>query len=245
MNDQVCPKCKGTGWAPDENNREVVHRCQCRFMDRLLTKSERANIPQRFAGAELEFYIVKEGEDSKKNAKKIVKKFIEDYPAVNEGLLLQGSTGKGKTRLLCTIATELMKKFEDIDIYYIDWNDLVREMGSGETHASRDFSSISVLVNKLCEAEVLLFDELAASKASQWVYDNIYYLLNKRYNNRKITVLASNFFDDNPSTISETGETLTQRIGVRLRGRLHEMAKTVLIEGEDYRAKYFSNKSKR
>jgi DNA replication protein DnaC len=30
-------------------------------------------------------------------------------------------------------------------------------------------------------------------------------------------------------------ETLTERVGVRLRSRLHEMCKHILMEGDDYR----------
>jgi DNA replication protein DnaC len=77
-----------------------------------------------------------------------------------KGLLIQGPVGVGKTRLLCSIANALIKKFKTIDVYYIDWNDLVREMRSGESHATRDFFSINELMNKLIAADLLLFDEL-------------------------------------------------------------------------------------
>ena len=43
--------------------------------------------------------------------------------------------------------------------------------------------------------ELLLFDELGASRPSPWVEDNIYYLINRRYNDNRVTVFASNFFD--------------------------------------------------
>ena len=140
--------------------------------------------------------------------------------------------GVGKTRLLCAIATELIKKFDDIDIYYIDWNDLVREMRSGENHSTRDFSAISKKIEKLCYVDLLLFDELGASVVSPWVYDNIYYLFNKRYNNKNITVCATNYFDDSSET------SLSRKIGNRIRSRLFEMTKDIELKGFDYRQKY-------
>jgi DNA replication protein DnaC len=33
-------------------------------------------------------------------------------------------------------------------------------------------------------------------------------------------------------------ETLEDRIGVRLRSRLYEMCKTIVVEGEDYRMRF-------
>lgn len=230
-----CKECKDTGFITiEKEGTEYARRCKCQSRDLLLSKSERANIPLRFAGADLGGYYPDKSNPYQVKAKKTVENFVRDYPAVDKGLLLQGTIGVGKTRLLCAIATELMEKFERLDVYYIDWNDLVRKMGSGEDHSSRDFNAINTLINKLAEVELLLFDELAASRVSQWVYDNIYFLINKRYNNKKSTICATNFYD-NPSDGSES---LTQRIGERLRSRLFEMTHVVEVKGIDYRQKY-------
>ena len=82
---------------------------------------------------------------------------------------------------------------------YIDWNDLTREMRSGEDTSNRDFSNIGQLIQRLAMVELLLFDELGASRPSPWVEDNIYYLINRRYNDNRITLFASNFFDKKES----------------------------------------------
>jgi len=235
LREKVCPKCNGTGWVlVQKDDKEYAARCDCRDLDVLLSKSEKANIPRRFSGYKLENYYPESSNSSQKKAKNIVQKFIDDYPAVEKGILLQGSIGLGKTQLLSSIATELMRKDDRIDIYYIDWNDLVREMRTGEDHSARDFAGINTLMNKLVEVELLLFDELASSKVSQWVADYIYYLINKRYNDKKMTVFATNFYD---KTYKSNTETLEQRIGSRLRSRLYEMAQSVAIRGVDFRQK--------
>lgn len=167
----------------------------------------------------------------------MARQFIRDYPAVDNGLMLQGPIGVGKTSLLCAIGFELIEQ-KNIDVYYIDWNDLVREMRSGEDHTARDFSSISLLIQKLTSAELLLFDELGATKTSPWVYDNIYYLFNRRYNDQKITLCATNF-TDNPAGNEES---LTKRIGERIRSRLYEMTVPVDVKGTDFRFKHLSGK---
>ena len=50
-----------------------------------------------------------------------------------------------------------------------------------------------------------------------------------------MTVFASNFFDNKIGS----EETLSERIGVRIRSRLFEMAGSVEILGADYRHKYY------
>ena len=58
-----------------------------------------------------------------------------------------------------------------------------------------DFSKESVLT-PYAEAELLVLDELGASKPHPWVLDVLYNLLNTRYNRKKITIATSNFEDE-------------------------------------------------
>jgi DNA replication protein DnaC len=223
----------------NKGDKEFARKCQCQAEGTYMKKAERANIPPRFRGSTLEWSFQPDPQNpSQAKARKTAEKFIADYPAVGKGLLYQGVTGVGKTSILCSIGFELIKK--SVEVYYIDWNDLVREMRSGEGHASRDFSAIHQLITKLSEVDLLLFDELGASKVSQWVFDNIYYLFNKRYNNQKVTVCASNFTDEP----GDGKETLTQRISERVRSRLFEMTFAFEIKGTDFRRKTLSGKDK-
>lgn len=233
MKKENCDICNGTGWVIKEKRKnDFAQRCECQFTDILVSKSENANIPKRFIGFELKTYFTNKNDPSQEKAKKAVQKFINDFPAVEKGLLLKGSMGVGKTRLLCAIATELIKKTEDIDLYYIDWNDLIRTMRSGEGHSTRDFYAINQIIEKLSNVYILLFDELGGSDVSPWVRDNIYYLFNKRYNNNNITVCATNYYDD------ASEKSLSNKIGNRIRSRLYEMTMDIEIKGFDYRHEY-------
>jgi DNA replication protein DnaC len=80
--------------------------------------------------------------------------------------------------------------------------------------------------------EVLVLDELGASKPTDWVRDTMAHIINTRYNDKKVTIFTTNYSDDRPS---EREETLEDRIGVRLRSRLFEMCKLIEIKGRDYR----------
>jgi len=57
-------------------------------------------------------------------------------------------------------------------------------------------------------------------------------IIGARYNSRKLTIFTTNYSDTHRNPQEET---LEDRIGVRLRSRLYEMCKTVIVEGEDYR----------
>jgi len=81
-------------------------------------------------------------------------------------------------------------------------------------------------------ADVLVLDEIGTSKPTDWVRDTMAHIINTRYNDEKLTIFTTNYVDERST---EGGETLEDRIGVRLRSRLFEMSKTVIINGEDYR----------
>ena len=104
------------------------------------------------------------------------------------------------------------------------------------------------------QAEVLVLDELGSTVPTDWVRDTMYQIINKRYNDKKLTIFTTNFRDEarldkgaepemQPRTFSrkvvsdriQEMTTLEDRIGTRLRSRLYEMCNVVEIEGEDFR----------
>ncbi len=232
--EETCTRCQGTGWMLVQNqDREVAVRCPCRQRDLFAKRLENSGIPVRFAGVELKGYLPGKENSSQAQARQVAEKFVAEYPAVAGGLLFQGPTGVGKTRLLCSIAHHLIQD-QGTDVQYIDWNDLVREMRSGEDTTTRDFALIQRLMQRLASAELLLFDEFGASRPSPYVEDNIYFLVNRRYNDGRVTLFATNYFDRRIGA----EDILTDRVSARIRSRLYEMARTVEIRGPDYRQKY-------
>ncbi|HLP48626.1 MAG TPA: ATP-binding protein [Candidatus Kapabacteria bacterium] len=241
MKENICGKCNGTGWVK-KGEQEFVEKCDCIKTNILLTKTEKANIPPKFLDRKLEWAFQPDtANPSQTTAKKTAQKFIDDYPAIKKGLLFQGKAGRGKTTLLCAIGYELIEK-KNVSIYYIDQNTLVREMRSGEHMISRDFSSINRLIEKLANVELLLFDELGTTgldKLTPWIYENIYYIFNSRYNNNKLTICATNYFDvkDTTDSTGVTQNTLEERVGKLIRSRLYEMTDIIQVGGSDFREK--------
>jgi DNA replication protein DnaC len=90
---------------------------------------------------------------------------------------------------------------------------------------------------------VLVLDELGASKPTDWVWDTVAHILNTRYNDRRTTIITTNYANAGPLG-TESGprafvreETLGDRIGERMRSRLQEMCVVVEMQGEDFRQK--------
>jgi DNA replication protein DnaC len=221
-----CARCGGTGWERVEPGGTVRH-CVCNETERLRVLLNDARIPKRYEHCDLESYIPRE--PSQKTAKMVVAKFIDQYPLVDFGLLFLGACGVGKTHLAVALLKEIIKKTGDRGLFY-DFRDLLREIQGSWNNVSQA-SELDVLKPVLV-AKILVLDELGANKPTIWVRDTISYIINWRYNERKVTVFTSNYLD-NPIRTGE--ETLTDRIEARLRSRLYEMCSVVEIGGEDFR----------
>ncbi len=225
----ACSHCYGSGM-------EVVagkgaRPCCCRTQHRQATLLEGARIPRRYERCSLSNYQPALGNGTQLQAFNYAFKLIDEYPAIDRGLLFMGTVGVGKTHLSAAILRGLIEK--GINCLFYEFGVLLKEIQSSYNPVSQ--MSESKVLAPLYEAEVLALDELGASKPSDWVRDTMMQIINTRYNHRKLTIFTTNYTDEHQR---DTEETLEDRIGVRLRSRLFEMCRTVLIEGDDYRRRF-------
>ena len=222
----TCPNCFGIGM-------EVVagkgaRRCHCRTKESRAELIDAARLPRRYAGCSLSNYRPADDNGSQLRAFKYAYRLVRDYPAVDRGLLFMGPCGVGKTHLSAAILHELLGR--GIGCLFYDFGSLLREIQSSYNPES-PLSEVRVLA-PVYGAEVLVLDELGASKPTDWVRDTMMQIVNARYNEKRLTIFTTNYLDDRRCAGDET---LEDRIGVRLRSRLYEMCRTVVVEGEDYR----------
>lgn len=156
------------------------------------------------------------------------KQTAEGYPAHDVGLLFIGTCGVGKTHMAVSILKRLLEK--GVPCLFYDFRDLLKEI-QDSWNPSTQASEMDIL-SSVYDAQVLVLDELGATKPTEWVKDTMTHIINKRYNERKMTIFTSNYLDAKNNAYDET---LTERVGVRLRSRLHEMCKVVPLVGDDYR----------
>jgi DNA replication protein DnaC len=91
----------------------------------------------------------------------------------------------------------------------------------------------------LIDTDLLVLDELGAGKTTPWVMDLLYYLVNTRYLEGKLTIYTTNFSDFPKSS---TEESLTDRVSQRIRSRLYEMCRRLELRGLDYRAQKLASR---
>lgn len=226
---EICSFCYGTGM-------EVVagkgaRRCRCRTRDIQAKLLEAAHLPRRYSECSLSNYQPASNNGSQLRAFNYAYRLVREYPSVDRGLLLMGPCGVGKTHLSAAIIRGLAEKGASCLFY--EFGALLKKIQ--ESYNAITQSSEMMVLVPVYEAEVLVLDELGATKPTDWVRDTMQQIINTRYNDRKLTIFTTNYLDAPGRPIDEM---LEDRIGLRLRSRLYEMCRTVQIDGEDFRKRY-------
>jgi len=210
-----------------------------------------ARIPKRYEHCELDSYDTSfpSADPSLSFAKLIATRFIEEYDARDgTGLVLVGKIGTGKTHLAVGIIKELIRT-RGVRCLFYDYRELLKEI-QNSYDPSVQASELGIL-RPVFDAEVLVIDELGGQTTSEWVWDTISLLINTRYNQQKAIIVTTNFEDlpaakalahDEPVDRFKVKSaarqyTLGDRIGERMRSRLHEMCRFITLEGHDFRQK--------
>ena len=233
-----CPECGGSGWKRvDLTDRQGVARCSCREQSKLQRLIEAARIPPRYQECLFENFDTLNPKLGK--AKTMASRFVEEYPVVDCGLLILGTCGVGKTHLAVSIIRALMLRYGTWCIFY-DFRELLKQIQSSFNPVVG--ATEWQIIEPVLQCEVLLLDDLGAERPTDWVRDTFAYIINHRYNQKRTTLITSNFKDgesklrklSDGSTVAGE-ESLAERIGERMRSRLHEMCKVIRISANDYR----------
>jgi DNA replication protein DnaC len=236
--------------------------CDCTTGDRTERALQRARVPERYRHCDFENYetdneienVTREQlvayNRSLTQAKVFVQRFAQEYSPVpgmqsEHGILLMGPCGVGKTHLAVSALKTIVVRGHT-GLFY-DYRELLKAI-QDSYNPENQATEMSVL-EPVLKTEILVLDDVGSSKPSLWALETVGHVLNTRYNDKRVTLLTTNFLDSdapsaNPSlqssrvagTRSPTVEdSLTERVGKRIRSRLYEMCRTLEIHAPDYR----------
>jgi DNA replication protein DnaC len=222
-----CSVCQDTGLELVAG--KGARLCSCRRQRSQEDQFLNVRLPRRYDG--FHFHNYKPQTPSQDAAFKLAASLAMEFPAVDRGLLLMGNVGVGKTHLAVSILKGLTER--GFKCLFYEFGSLLKEIQ--DSYNPNTFTSELSVLAPVLNADVLVLDELGASKPTDWVRDTMAHIINTRYNDKKLTIFTTNYLD---VRATEREETLEDRIGSRLRSRLFEMCKTVTMDGRDFRRKF-------
>jgi DNA replication protein DnaC len=241
---ELCTICNGVGLRMIEraDGTRAATDCACRIERRAGRLVASARIPLRYAHCTLGDYetTFSSAHTSLRDALIQAQTFVRAYPGptVGKGLLITGAIGVGKTHLAVGMLKALIAE-KGARGLFVDYRDLLKQV-QNSYNKSVSATELEVLA-PVFDAEVLVLDELGASKPTDWVWDTVAHILNTRYNDRRTTIITTNYANLPPGGEAGGGrnavreETLGDRIGERMRSRLQEMCVSVEVQGTDFR----------
>ena len=152
--------------------------------------------------------------------KKYVEKFTE-VKASSLGLLIYGDAGNGKTFTTACITNYLINKM--VPVICVSINSLLDRIKETYTKWGKEVEED--IIRGLCNADLLIIDDLGTEQDTEWAKTKIYNILDSRYRNGLPLIITTNI---------ELNE-LKEKYHARAYDRILEMCTPVRNDGKSIR----------
>jgi DNA replication protein DnaC len=151
---------------------------------------------------------------------------IDERLDAGKGIWFTGDVGTGKTTLAMLVSKAAMEADRTVAIYSLPrLLTMLRE-----TFAEDSRYSLSDLTDRLCAVDLLHIDDVGAEQTSDWVLEQLYTIVNTRYEDGRSLVLTTNLVG------TDDADALRRQIGARTVSRIYEMCGDPLpLFGTDHR----------
>jgi len=213
----TCPdnRCDGSGFLFDDDGRRA-RPCSCRpaRMARKRAAAVAGRLPKRFREVSFDREPVVSMNPAVIREVRAYVRAIEQRLDEGRGIWFAGKVGAGKTTLAMLVSKAAMEADRTVAIYSLPrLLTLLRD-----TYGEDARYSLSELIDRLCAVDLLHIDDVGAEQSSPWVLEQLYTIVNTRYEDGKAMLLTTNL----------DREQLEAQIGARTVSRLYEMCGTPL-----------------
>src|SRR5205807_9778926 len=144
---------------------------------------------------------------------------IDDQLDAGRGLWFMGPVGTGKTTLAMLVSKAALKAGRSVAIYSLP--DLLRKIRQTFNDGSHED-----LFDRLTSVHLLHIDDIGAEQTTPWVLEELYSIVNARYEDQRSMVITTNILDR---------AALCEQVTERTVSRLTEMCDEVPLLGHDRR----------
>ena len=220
----ACPfdVCDGSGIIYDEASN-TAYDCRCRRQIIALRKARSlsAVIPRRYHDVAFDRYPVTEIDPPAwSRPRGGSRDRIDEHLDAGRGLWFMGPVGTGKTTLAMLVSKAALEAGRSVAIYSLPR--LLNEIR--DTHRAE--RSHVDLLDRLTAVDLLHVDDVGAERTTDWVLEELYSIVNARYEDQRSMVITTNIDDR---------DALCEQISARTVSRLTEMCDELPLHGHDLR----------
>jgi DNA replication protein DnaC len=217
--EKPCPRarCDGSGWlVDDEANTATPCECRDQRIRTAVTGRLRGTIPRRLRAVSFERRPVCDLDPYLLRPVRSYIDSLDEQLSAGRGLWFHGDVGTGKTSLALLVAKAARDLGRSVAIYSVPLllAEIRRtyERDAGDTYLQ--------LFRRLCSVDLLVLDDLGSERQTEWVLEQLYSLVNERWQDQRSLVVTTNAPDPHRHvTLPQLREELRQAIG-ELRGRM-------------------------
>ncbi len=224
MREVRCPfdLCDGSGFVVDDTTNTATNcRCRAHLVSARRACSLSATIPRRYVGVSFDRHPVTLIAPAVTAAVRRYVNNIEANLSSGRGIWLFGAVGTGKTTLAMLVSRHALEAGRSVAIYSLPTL-LAAIRGTFDDDRAH---ATEAMVARLKTVDLLHLDDVGAEKTSPWVLEQLYEIVNARYENERAIVLTTNL----------EREALAEQIGERVASRLEEMCEVLPLWGADAR----------
>jgi DNA replication protein DnaC len=205
----ACPigVCDGSGFVIDEATKAAVP-CECRpaRINRSRARTLSAVIPKRFRGVSFDRAPVV---DMDPEIVRVVRRYVEAVDAnldAGRGLWFTGDVGTGKTTLAMLVSRAALDAGRSVAIYSLPrlLAEIRKTFDEGAERSHLD------LLERLAAVDLLHVDDVGAERTSEWVLEQLYSIVNARYEDERAMVITTNL--DHAELREQIGERTVSRL---------------------------------